>query len=361
MLAGFADAQQGDRNKFYRPPKVTPPVHAVPTGQYGPADHLHHRAPQPQQVRRPVQRTYPVRHAGAYQQADSNITDQYLNQVDQTMQDPSDQWRTRSDQANQEAGSFLRSAAERYNDSDPRQNQATPQQNWNGRSMSEVAMPDTEIPQSQTGDTNSQYSHEIPAPRSQQSFDQPGQVQPPQMMQQNNSRYAMPQEQLLNDQAPAMEDYTTDPFAVEAESENVTQDFESNRGQSVLVRNEPLTQDTPVVDNTAGENSLRGMQVQPRRLRDTRGAGSSYGGRNRYRKSSNTRFQDEFDFSQEDDLLDNSDDDQSRGRKSCDEYRTELLNTPITDIVLDISALRPSVAAQTTPAGLTRTWTDCRW
>ena len=45
--------------------------------------------------------------------------------------------------------------------------------------------------------------------------------------------------------------------------------------------------------------------------------------------------------------------------KDCDTYRRELLNTPITDIVLDIAPLRPDVAAQQIDRGIDRTWVDC--
>ena len=48
-----------------------------------------------------------------------------------------------------------------------------------------------------------------------------------------------------------------------------------------------------------------------------------------------------------------------RNRKDCDAHREELLNSPITDIVVDIAPLPPEVAAQQVDDGITRVWTDC--
>jgi hypothetical protein len=48
-------------------------------------------------------------------------------------------------------------------------------------------------------------------------------------------------------------------------------------------------------------------------------------------------------------------------QKSCDEFRTELLNTPITDIVVDISPYPPlrRKDGNVKPTSETKTWTDC--
>lgn len=47
-----------------------------------------------------------------------------------------------------------------------------------------------------------------------------------------------------------------------------------------------------------------------------------------------------------------------RSSKSCEEYRESLLDNPITDIVLDISALKPLVGADDVQADTDRQWRD---
>ena len=170
---------------------------------------------------------------------------------------------------------------------------------------------------------------------------------------------------LMVDQPPAMEDYTSNPFT-SASSAPLDEPTNQGMGQSVLVRDETLTPVTPKPmlqpsnsDNHAGSgNQLRGLSVEPRRLRDNTSGPGTYPRPSRMQPASTNRGTQDLSLRQSDGRQ--NDAEPNQGEKSCDDYRSELLDAPITEIVLDISPLPPKAAAQTTPEGLTRTWTDCQ-
>lgn len=74
-------------------------------------------------------------------------------------------------------------------------------------------------------------------------------------------------------------------------------------------------------------------------------------------RSRNARYQDEVPA-----LQDDGNQPAAKGaQKSCDEFRTELLNTPITDIVIDVSPYPPlrRKDGDAAPSSEIRSWTDC--
>ena len=273
---------------------------------------------------------YPVRQAAGYQQSDGTISHSYSGDR-QSNADSSNQWRTRSNPRFQGGEEFQQSASSRYSSDGPQLTNSAPAQGWSNRSYQDASMPDTEIPR-------------IPStPGSSQDYGIGTSV---------NQGQAYNTESPLNivDRPPAIEDYTTDPFNDVVDTEPRA----NSTPQSVLVRDRSLRNVAP--SNQSG-NQLRDVQMQPRRLRGVTTQSRAGKTGSRFRNSSTTRK-----FRQLENLQDNDLDytgNEGRGLKSCDEYRTELLNNPITDIVLDISPIRPSVAAQVTPDGMTRTWSDC--
>lgn len=475
VFVSVAAAQQSQPQKFYRPKRFAPPVHAQPSQrQIFPSQRYQQpqqRVAPPQQVQHPRQQqlqqpTYPVRQTGAVQDFDpgsgsrqqiippaapvtgqqanpfSESSQQFLNNANQVTQETADQWRTRSQEAVQGAEEFLRSAVEKQNAQLPRPQTVNPQlhhpspqqtvpaprtssqssvssegtRNWNTPGFSDVSMPDTEIPEISFDDKapayepNSQSNIQPNNPPANSPFARPAPQPPayrapdPGFQQSNNTPPARQEpgdlidQDQFGDEPPRLNDYDNNPFANDRANSapvfdrspatnNNTADVEpqfQDRAQSVLVENQPL-RDNANQATDQNTNSLRDLRVEPRRLRDTRrtqpnrrGRRNTYQSRYRQEEGSGSRnlqeegsgsrtLQEEDEYSLEDDEFDDDfeddfeddESDQGKGLKSCEEFRAELLNDPITNIVVDISPERPKSAAQGNPVGLTRTWTDC--
>jgi hypothetical protein len=332
VLCGIAEGQQQPVPKFYRPPRFTPPVHAAPGS--GPASPARAAVARQVEAGQAVPGGYPVRWA-AWEEPGSPATaspanDLYVNEARQAVPATPDQWQTRT------PGS-------------------APQ---TGDSFNELSMPDTEIPASQFVNSGSRQSWQTPGPVQEDGTNPvwttgPGEPAAVPTIRSESRYQTMPE--FGTDAPPAMEDYATDPFAAE---QNDIPDPESGAGRSVLVRDEAWQTAAPPASErgTGQENQLRNLQVEPQRLRDQR-AGTP---RKPFRNTVDTGYRNRQEEmrSGQDDLLDNTTG-QAGLKKSCDDYRDELLNAPITDIILDVAPLRPSAAAQKTPEGLTRSWTDC--
>lgn len=293
-MADFAQAQTRSAQKFYRPQRTMPPVHAAPAPRQAPAATYTYARPDGNVM--PNQ--YPVQQAAAYQHANGTITHPHPshNGVQQFQQHP-------PAAMVEDDRQFLRHVAKQYEQENSGHEAA-------GSRYQPSTLPETEMP----------------------AIDQQG----------------------WQDAPPALEDYSTDPFTEEVVQESVNQ-----APQSVLVQEdlaaepprypEPAQVVSQPVQHSRSANQLRGLQVEPRRLRDSHSA-------TRFRNAAANRVRQD-DGS---DLYQGIDDaPQARSLKSCDDYRRELLNSPITDIVLDISPLRPTTGTQGNPAELTRTWTDC--
>ena len=223
-------------------------------------------------------------------------------------------------------------------------------------------MPDTEIPKS----TIDQW----PNPNGSPSLKQPIQSPPelntnPNFVSDDLSNQGSDESNATppwtsDDQPPALEDYQATPLPVKQDELGLP---ELPREQSVLVRDNAASPEPAMENLSSDENRLRDLSVEPTQARDLRGQSTSrpVNNRNQFRNIPNSRNLETSNPSrpQEDELQSIEEVDQSRGRKSCDAYRAELLNTPITDIVLDISPIRPVAAAQRTPVGLDRSWKDC--
>lgn len=291
-----------------------------------------------------------MQQAGAWQETDGTIRHQGQFQAPPSNANATpglnQQWRERSDQPAQDSNSFLRSAGQRYQDASPRLNHPAPQQSptrdWNDRRFSDVAVPDTELPQGQFGNGAPTQGYEIPSPRTHQ------QTTP------NAARSSAPEQfsQSIENQPPALEDYSNDPFNSPVDT---GQNASTPSAQSVLVDSNQLNHSHPLRNEQStmasdSDNHLRDLRVEPRRLQNGHGLIR----RNTYQ----SRYQTQTPYYQEDENGLRTED-EGRGLKSCEDFRAELLDNPITDIVLDISPKRPTVASQTTPEELHRTWTDC--
>ncbi len=334
------------------PRRIAPPVHAAPAGNYRAQNQL--RQPL-KQAAAGTTGSYRVKQAAAFQQINEENKQQYLNQLDTAGSQVNDPWRARSQQTPAPLGTFsgTSNSSPTTDNAAYRSNQTPP---WQESEISNVAMPDTEIPASQRN---------IAAP----SFDSPP-LRNPTTLEAQNSKPLAPPANIPNslvdsnerDEAPVLDDFTPNSLSLNSveppamAQPPAIQDSE----QSVLIR-EP-SQATPSVErpNADRSNQLRDVAVPTGGERNLRGTQVPRRAPRQFQSIPNSRpTAAQPQFTQEDELQRIAEVDQSRGRKSCDAYRTELLNTPITDIVLDISALRPLAAAQRTPAGLDRTWTDC--
>ncbi len=229
----FSVSAQETPQKFVRPPRFMPPVHAQPLRDPGQS------WPSPQPLRNVLQ-------VSAVQEFDLPLAQAGYSQTQQHV--PADQWQSRQAPAS------------------------------NRNAWQELAAPDSSLPEFDLSDV------------------------PP--------------------QAPSTQDNESG--------------WNNSNEKSVLVRSPEQSRSTPDKGN-----ELRQIQVEPRRL----SSGHSTPANFRNPPAA---------FSQE---SDGTNPNVARGRKSCEVFRSELLNAPITDIVLDTSPLRPT--HDTNQRDLTRTWTDC--
>ncbi len=165
--------------------------------------------------------------------------------------------------------------------------------------------------------------------------------------------------------APPMDSLTIENNHVSYPAQNdlAVEDEIRNEGppRSVLVRSEPEGLQAPAAESAPPPR--QSAPAESNQLRQNRASRSQFQQRSQpLRNSRSARYRSRQSGGQGNALPANNttaQSDQSRGRKSCDEYRAQLLNTPITDIILDTSPLRPSDAALGAEVG-SRTWTDCR-
>ncbi|MGI9516221.1 MAG: hypothetical protein ACR2NP_04180 [Pirellulaceae bacterium] len=365
-LPNLTVAQQG---KFVRPERFAPPVHAQPLRQ--------------QNNLAPVVRTqpqYPVRQVAATQQ---------------TIEQQSDQWRTRGGQAVQDTTNRAHgtqqpyATQQPYSDSMPTLSHPAPQQHipapsatgqWSmGDSgmrppmapsrtqppqimapqensvMQPYAMPDTAVPELQFGDTPAQA-----LPNLQPTLEQPQSAytdsgwNEPELTSPQYAGESMQQMAPVNDQFanPTME---TSQYAGQGieQMEPAAEQYVSPSMEMPTTSPQTIPQDNSVLvrdDPQLNSNQRRGRPGEPRRMRPDQWSTRQQAmpAANRKRVPGTLTRQDFGDEPIETEQL-----------KSCDDYRSELLDSPITDIIVDISPVRPSAAAQTYPAGMTRTWTDC--
>lgn len=300
--------------------------------------------------------TYAVQQAAAIHEQVNTDSSRYLNRLNSEASTPTDPWQTRPQRPSGEPSSF-RSAS---TFDGPQGTNATYQKAapWQASSLSDVAMPDTEIPSSPL--------NQLPSPNGSPSLTQPIQSPPDSNSTPDFAKgglsspeFNAPNPQIpldSDDQPPALEDYQAAPLSANQGKPALP---EVPREQSVLVKEDDPSLNQALENSSNDENQLRDLSVEPTRT-DLRGSNISRPVNNQFRNVPNRRTRNRRNSRpQEDELQRITEVDQSRGRKSCDAYRAELLNTPITDIVLDISPIRPVAAAQRTPVGLDRTWKDC--
>ena len=318
---------------------------------------------QPNSIRQgPAQTSgkYAVQQAAAIQDQDGSDSSRYSNRLEAPSPNSTDPWQTRPQRVNSDAGTFRTASTVDEGEDTNTAYQAPASKPWQASDLSEVAMPDTEIPALPLGAPS--------GPNGSPSLNQPIQLPPD-----TNNSFAAENppsgpgfnrsgdNPITNSQdlPPALEDYQAD--ATPALNPDELGLPETSREQSVLVREDAPSLSVPSGNSGTDENRLRELASEGNRPRDLRGKNISSPVNSRFRNTPKQRYYETNRAKpQEDDLQRIAEVDQSRGRKSCDDYRTELLNTPITDIVLDISPIRPVAAAQRALDGLNRTWKDCR-
>ncbi len=321
-LPNLTFAQHG---KFVRPARFAPPVHAQPLRQ--PPRHVA-RAPR-------HQNQYPVRQVAA--------TGQYIDQQ-------AEQWRTRTQEVGDDTAQWLHSVADQDQSGMPALTHPSPQQ---------------QAPAQQ------QWSLNDTTPVQQM----PAQIQPPQMMQSQQAvtqQYGMPDtavpdlqysnsaphsmqqvQPYLNHAAPTYADPSWDQPALDEpnyagetfDAFSDSPDIDADNYQSIPQDNSVLVRDDPQLNS----NRLRDMQMEPRQMRSDAISNQQRTPVGNRRRVPATLTRQEIG---EDPI-------EAQSLKTCDDYREELLNSPITDIIVDISPYGPSAAAQQYPAGMNRTWTDC--
>ncbi len=122
---------------------------------------------------------------------------------------------------------------------------------------------------------------------------------------------------------------------------------------------QPLAQAEESVLTDIPFQNGRGDAVNQLRVEPQRMAPNSM----RPRSATPARYRARQDFGANNDNQDQSlsaQPDYARGLKSCDDYRSELLDKPITSIIVDASPIKPEPQTQVIPEGMTRTWTDCQ-
>ena len=341
VQSGIAQQRELPQNR-----RIAPPVHAAPTGNYRPQNQL--RQPL-KQAAAGTTGSFRVKQAAGFQQINDENKPQYLNQLPPTDSPATDPWQARSQQTQAPAGTFSNTAGASTTTSNAayRSNQSPP---WQDSGISDLAMPDTDIPATQQDSATPRF--DTPPLRNSTTLEVENieALAPPS----NPSPVAMER-----DAAPVLDDFTPNTLSPEsAEPQaSVQRPAMQDTEQSVLIREESKPSEAPDLPQS---NGLRDATAPAGSRRNLRGAEVPQRAPRQFQSIPNSRSTSARPvFTQEDELQRIAEVDQSRGRKSCEAYRTELLNAPITDIVLDISAIRPLAAAQRTPVGLDRTWTDC--
>ncbi len=321
LLGSGSVAGQQPIQKFVRPPRFAPPVHAQP--MWSPRSPQTSAGPQPS-----------IRQVSVVQ--DTN-TAPSLDFSEPAAHHVADEWRSRARQSVQQTTQALQPTAQpSLHYPSPQSNPAptgTPRQRNAG--WQDLSTPDPSIPDFQI----TEQSESVPLDDSWNRGNGPdpslsaGPISGPAAMSASNDDIRYPDSSASQ---PTIESYD------QAGDRNV-----QSPPKSVLVRPE-----TPQRQPEAAANQLR--QTRPRRLdggqQPLRNTGAA-----RYRAESPRPGRQDTTGLEE---FNNTQSDVARGRKSCEEFRTELLNKPITEIILDTSPLRPSEAAEGTTGG-SRTWTDC--
>ena len=407
--------------KFYRPQQFTPPVHARPlrdAQQYQDAQAVYRQVQQ--RDRRETQNRQNHRY-GVRQTSRQQVVGQpqasAIDRFGRPLANTDDQWRTRSEQAVQQTTDSLRSLVD---DPAPQLQHSLPSSStqWDQGSHQEnrygtTNQVQTELP-ALTEDRNKPPTHQANMPvrqgRHQESrYGNTNQVQTelPALTEDLNTQTQTPtyQADIPVRQGNQTEQFGTDQFTLPAIETTPPAPAASSYGQTstlptgdTALPNTPATnpfvpeQDTQSVLTTeqthplrhepsapsrqqvTDGNSLRGLRIQPRRLRDsnpnyrnTRQSNYRSGGQRRYYQDEGSSARDDEEGSSarddegsgaRDDEFDDEDD-QVTEQLNCQDFRDDLLNRPITEIVLDIAPRRPVTESDISSFELTRNWTDC--